>query len=437
MTANTRRSIIVLPLVLAASLGFSTARAAPAQPQPQPNKIFDATIALQGLLPVHVDKHAGRILVTLPPAGDDGVSARFLYATSLRTGLGAAPTFLDRGRVGNTQILAFRRYGKKIAVVFENPRFHGAATGAAASPDFATSIAWMGDIAATLPDGRLVVDLSGFLTTDAIGIADSLDQGTDTFGVGGGQGAGKGFKLDEKRSAADPDSVKDFPDNLEIDAVQTYVSATPGDEVANIAPAPGQVSFTVHHSFVRLPGPGFQSRAFDPRIAGFGTQVVDFGEPLGNDVVREYANRFRLDKTDPGAARSRVRKPIVYYVDWRAPEPIRSPRAGPRREGHGQVRGDEVARGLSRDPRNRRTRRRLLSHGALRCERPGLVGGGGPSRGGRRQPLGGHASTRLPAAGAVGHRSLPQGRVGAPDRIPEASVGPLAVPLRPVQRLDR
>jgi hypothetical protein len=84
------------------------------------------------------------------------------------------------------------------------------------------------------------------------------------------------------------------------------------------------VSFTVHHSFVRLPGPGFQPRRFDPRIAGFGTQVVDFGEPLGNEVVREYANRFRLEKIDPSAARSRVRKPIVYYVDWRAPEPIRS-----------------------------------------------------------------------------------------------------------------
>src|SRR5690348_14657779 len=121
MTANARRSIIALPLVLAAIGGFSVARAEPAQPHP--DKVFDATVALQGLLPVHVDKRAGRILVTLPSAGDDGVSARFLYATSLRTGLGSAPTFLDRGRVGNTQILAFRRYGKKIAAVFENPRF--------------------------------------------------------------------------------------------------------------------------------------------------------------------------------------------------------------------------------------------------------------------------------------------------------------------------
>ncbi len=41
-------------------------------------------------------------------------------------------------------------------------------------------------------------------------------------------------------------------------------------------------------------------------------------------MVREYANRFRLDKIDPGAQRSRVKKPIIFYVDRNAPEPIRS-----------------------------------------------------------------------------------------------------------------
>ncbi len=306
-------------------VAVSAAQAAPAnQRAATSDKVFDGSVALSGLLPVHVDRRDGRILVTLPAPSADGVSVRLLYTASLRTGLGSAPTFLDRGRVGQTQLIAFRRYGKKIAAVFENPRFRGAQTGGAASPDFATSIVWMGDIATTLPDGRMVVDISGFLTTDTIGIVDSLDQSADTFGVGGGQGAGKGFALDAKLSAADPASVKLFPDNLEIDAVQTYTSKTPGAEVANIAPAPQQVSFTVHHSLVALPPPGFEPRRFDPRVGGFSTQAVDFGEPLGQDVVRDFANRFRLEKTDPAAPRSRVRKPIVYYVDWRAPEPIRS-----------------------------------------------------------------------------------------------------------------
>lgn len=318
---------VICSLLLAG--GFSPSIAGPvpagAQPAAGAGHVLAHTQALQGLLPVNVDKHDGRILVTLPAPADDGVSARFLYTSSLRTGLGAAPTFLDRGRIGKTQIIAFRRYGKKIAAVFENPRFRGAETGSAASPDFATSIVWMGDIAATLPDGRIVVGLTGFLTSDVIGIADALDQSGDTMGTGdAAQGAGKGFARDDKLSAADPESVKDFPDNLEIDAVQTYTSKTPGAEVSNIAPNAEKVTFTVHHSFVKLPGPGFHPRIFDPRVGGFATQAVDYGTPLCQDVVRDYANRFRLEKIDPSAARSRVKKPIVYYVDWHAPEPIRS-----------------------------------------------------------------------------------------------------------------
>jgi len=298
-------------------------REAAATPAKSAQGIFQHTTALEGLLPVHVDQRAGRILVTLPAADADGVSGRFLYATSLRTGLGSAPAFLDRGKIGRTKLIAFRRYGKKIAAVYENPRFRAANDGARPSPDFATSVVWMGDIAATLPDGQIVVDLSGFLTADTLGIAKSLDQNGNQIGGGDPVGAGKGFALDTKLSAADPASVKVFPDNMEVDAVQTYITKTPGAEVANIVPDPEQVSFTVHHSLVRLPAPGFKPRQLDPRIGGSGTQVVDFGAPLGSDVVHDYANHFRLEKLDPTAARSRVRKPIVYYIDSHAPEPIR------------------------------------------------------------------------------------------------------------------
>ncbi|MEO5866721.1 MAG: zinc-dependent metalloprotease [Sphingomonas sp.] len=313
-------SRIALAFVLAAPLP-ATARA------PVARVPAAAVPANTTLLPIRADLKEGKVIVTLPPPGADGVSARLLYTVALRTGLGAAPTFLDRGRTGGAQILAFRRIGKKLAIQFENPRFR--ASGAAMSDprgsgDFAVSTVWMGDIAETGPDGGMTVDIAGFLAADTLGIAASLDQRSDTLGTGqGGQGEGKGFKLADKLSAADPASLKAFPDNIEIDAVQTYTSDQPGAEVENIAPDPHQISFTVHHSFVRLPDAGFQPRAFDQRIGGFSTQSVAFGAPLGQDVVRDFANRFRLEKLDPGAARSRVKKPIIFYIDSRAPEPIR------------------------------------------------------------------------------------------------------------------
>ncbi|MBS0277851.1 MAG: zinc-dependent metalloprotease [Proteobacteria bacterium] len=309
------------------AIAFGLMLAAPAVATASTTHGHAAARSSAALLPVQADKLGGRILFTLPRPGADGVSARYLYTTSLRTGLGAAPTFLDRGRVGNTQIIAFRRIGRKVAIQFENPRFR--ATGAdpsdpRGSADFAVSTVWMGDIAQSLPDGGFVFDISNFLATQNVGIAESLNQTSDTMGTGGAaQGAGKGFKRDDKLSAAVPASVKVFPENVEIDAIQTYTSDQPGDEVENIAPDPHQVSFTIHSSFVKLPAPGFVPRLFDPRMGGFSTQVVDFAAPLGQDVVRDYANRFRLEKINPGPAPSRVKKPIVYYIDNRAPEPVR------------------------------------------------------------------------------------------------------------------
>ncbi|GAA3705295.1 zinc-dependent metalloprotease [Sphingomonas cynarae] len=270
------------------------------------------------LLPVKTLPTEGRILITLPAPDGDGVSGRFLYATSLRTGLGSANLRLDRGMLGPEQIVAFRRVGRKLAVTFENHQFRAtgdAGVAAGGRTSFPTTIVAMLDIVSTDPGGALTVDLAPFLTRDTMGIADALNTGP---------AAGKGFRLVDSLSAADPASVKVFPDNIEIDALQTYQSDMPGREVGRIAPDPRQLGFTVHHSFVRLPAPGFVPRRFDIRSGAGGNQYYDYGTPLGQDVVQQFANRFRLEKVDPAAARSRVKKPIVFYIDRAAPEPIRT-----------------------------------------------------------------------------------------------------------------
>jgi hypothetical protein len=270
------------------------------------------------LLPVRAVPAEGRILVTLPAPDAEGVSGRFLYATALRTGLGSANLRLDRGMLGTEQIVAFRRIGRKLAVTFENHQFRAtgdAGVAAGGRTSFPTTIVAMLDIVSTDPGGALTVDLAPFLTRDIMGIADALNAGP---------AAGKGFRLVEALSAADPASVKAFPDNIEIDALQTYQSDTPGREVERIAPDPRQIGFIVHHSFVRLPAPGFVTRKFDIRSGANGNQYYDYGTPLGQDVVQQFANRFRLEKVDPAAPRSRVKKPIVFYIDRAAPEPIRT-----------------------------------------------------------------------------------------------------------------
>jgi len=267
------------------------------------------------LLPVKVDPTDNKVLVTLPPAGADGVAGRFLYSAAIRTGMGSARIRIDRGMQGETQLLAFRRLGRKMAVTFENPRYRAtgdAAVQQGARASFPFSTVALLDIVASTPGGGATVDLAPFLTGDTMKLADALNAD------------GKGYRPAEKLSAVDPASVKVFPDNIEMEAVQTYVSDTPGREVDQIAPDGRQVSFTVHHSLIRLPAPGFQTRKFDIRSGAHATQIYDFGTPLGQPVVVEYANHFRLEKTDPAAPRSRVKKPILFYIDNAAPEPIRT-----------------------------------------------------------------------------------------------------------------
>lgn len=287
-------------------------------PGPRPfDQVTEGLTRQDGLLPVYVDKARGRVLITLPAPDKDGISGRFLYLTALRTGLGSAPVGLDRAKVGETQILVFRRVGPKVFAEYENPRFRAVDAPEpeqeAARGSFAYSTVWAGDVAAVTPDGGVLVDISKFLTRDVMDAADMFKDAGE-----------KGYRLASDLSFADAGATKVFPENLEFEARLTFASDTPGAEVANIAPDPKLVTLVVRHSFVKLPEPGYVPRRFDPRVGGFSTMVVDYGAPLGQDVVYRLADRFRLEKIDPTAARSRVKKPIVFYVDRAAPEPIRN-----------------------------------------------------------------------------------------------------------------
>jgi hypothetical protein len=297
--------------LLAATLALIPVHSpAAASRQPQATRQADA------LLPVQVDEAGGKILLTLPPAGPDGTSARLLYMAQLRTGIGSAPLGLDRARPGPARILAIRRLGRKVAFELENPRFRAsgapAAEQAAARDAFATSVLWLGD-AIPGPGGSFQVDIAPFLARDVQDVTSDLRRDD------------KSWKLAPDLSTADLSATKVFPDNLEFEAKQTYVSETPGAEIRNIAPDPRQVSLTVRHSFIRLPDTtGYSPRRFDPRSGAISIQALDFAAPLGEQIVQGLATRFRLEKLDPNAPSSRVKKPIIFYIDSAAPEPIRS-----------------------------------------------------------------------------------------------------------------
>jgi hypothetical protein len=272
---------------------------------------------LEGLAPVFIDDKAGKVFLQLPPPDAQGLAARYLYQVYLRSGLGSNPVGLDRSEPGPTQILVFREAGGKVVVEYENDGFR--ADGAsrdesqAVANSFAYSTVWSGDVVARAADGGALLDVTGFLTRDAFGISDALsraDQGD--------------FKLQSGLSYADTGATLAFPQNLEFEASETYRSDKPGGEVKAIAPDPHAITLVVHHSLIALPAQGYRPRLYDPRVGVFNEVIANYGASLNAPVVYRLANRFRLEKTDPTAARSPVKKPIVFYVDRAAPEPIRT-----------------------------------------------------------------------------------------------------------------
>ncbi|MEZ5918026.1 MAG: zinc-dependent metalloprotease [Parvularculaceae bacterium] len=261
----------------------------------------------------------GKAYVTMPKAGDDGVSLRAIHSAGLTAGLGSNPVGLDRGFADEGRIIAFRRVGDKLVIEQENWRYQASADNPlekrSVMQSFAPSFLWAGDIDADAvsADGSYRADISGFLTADLLDVTGALRQR--------GQGD---YSRDGTRSFVKDDGVLEFPDNVEVDAYLTFTGAKPGGEVLQTAADGRSFTLVAHHSFVRLPDDGFQTRDFDERSGAIDVPYYDFSASLDEPVQRRFARRFRLERADPRSAIGPVKKPIVFYVDSGAPEPVRS-----------------------------------------------------------------------------------------------------------------
>lgn len=271
----------------------------------------------EGFFDLYIDPRGGRVLARFPEPGDDGVAVRMIYANALTAGLGSNPVGLDRGLTTRGAVLRVRQVGNRAIFEVENSRYRASADNPAeresVAASFARSQLWAGPVLTTARNGDLLVDMSGFLQRDSMDIAGQLKAR--------GQGA---YALVADLSYPDTTSMLAFPDNVEMDATLTFSAQTAGGEVARTAADGRQFSLTMHHSFVRLPPEGFVSRAFDPRVAAIDVGYYDFSADLAAPVKRAFARRFRVEREDPSLASGPVKKPLIFYVDRGAPEPIRS-----------------------------------------------------------------------------------------------------------------
>jgi len=123
--------------------------------------------------------------------------------------------------------------------------------------------------------------------------------------------------FDEKRSFIE--KVSSFPDNVEVEATQTFTPENPPDSQRGLGPIPAQ-SVLAHWSMIRLRAKPMMPRLADKRLSFNEVRQTDFGSDEHRSVTRAFITRWRLEKKFPDSALSDPVRPIVYYIDPATPK---------------------------------------------------------------------------------------------------------------------
>lgn len=292
MFTYTRLPICLIITALLMSAGF--------KPKTEPAPATALTTS-EGFFHVVKDQANGRILLDIPKS-----SKSFILQLSLPRGLGSNDIGLDRGRLGDTKLVYFKRLGKKVLLTQTNTDFRAnsafQAEKDAVTEAFASSVLWGFQVESETKQ-TYRIDYTEYLLSDSYGIGRILEDAEQ------GQ-----YSINSERSAALLAQVGNFPDNTELEAIITLTGNAQANEIRQVAPDSSAISVQVHHSLIRLPDDGYQNRLFHPRSGYFPFSYLDYAAPLSEPLKKQFISTHRLSPDIP----------LTYYLDPGVPEPIRS-----------------------------------------------------------------------------------------------------------------
>jgi hypothetical protein len=79
----------------------------------------------------------------------------------------------------------------------------------------------------------------------------------------------------------------------------------------------------LHYSIAPLPAEPMRARPADPRLGLFTTARLDFGDDQPASPRQRIVHRWRLERAEPAAERSRPVKPITFWIDRNVPHAYR------------------------------------------------------------------------------------------------------------------
>ena len=246
----------------------------------------------------------------------DDLEKDFLYVYSLSSGIGSNDIGLDRGQLGNEQVVFFKKAGTKLLLIQPNLTYRAITDNElerkSVEQAFAKSILHGFKIEEE-SKGSYLIDFTDFLMRDAHGVSNRLKRSK--------QGS---YSLDASKSALAFERTKAFPKNVEFDVTLTFKGNPEGGWIRSVTPDPSLVTVAQHHSLIELPDDKYQKREFDPRSGSYPFSYYDYSTPVQEPILKQFVRRHRLKKKNPNAAVSEAVEPIIYYLDNGTPEPIRS-----------------------------------------------------------------------------------------------------------------
>jgi hypothetical protein len=208
----------------------------------------------------------------------------------------------------SARIVRFTRVDEKIVVTWPNTSFvaEGAAASRAIAASFAPSVIATAAVVAAdpAPAGHVIFDAS-YLLGDTLDITDALRFTFNTDKV-----PGSAYHLDDSRTYFGP--TKAFPENVIVQANQTWASASPPNAMDSSTDGRA-VEIDVKYNVIKAPALGsYMPRYADDRIGYYPNIQLQFG----NDQARERQLR--------SIARWNIaRHPMVYYISNTVPDQYR------------------------------------------------------------------------------------------------------------------
>ncbi len=299
------------------------------KPEPKKEKTIDDTVKeyekLPGVFTVYRKKEPTRDTIYME-IREDQLDRLVMMQVTAGTGTS------DRVVAGtpiNDLVFKFVKRDERIFLVVPNFKFRAdekTPISRAVKRSFSDAYLEAFKIEAKQPDRKsILINVSDLFRSDIAEISAVFSGGPSIPGLSTG---GASYSMDRDKTAVA--AVKVFPDNMVVESDYHFTRSGGARSVtAMLADAntpladPRSIPLRVVYNLFELKDDGYKPRVADPRVGYFLTSYRDFSKDNLDDNVVRYIYRWHLEKSDPKAAVSPPKKPIVFWLDNAIPTEYR------------------------------------------------------------------------------------------------------------------